>query len=116
MREILKITKAISDPNRLRILQALRGQRLCGCQIIEMLGLAQATVSRHLDLLVDSGLIISSKDGRWKHYRLPGCKDQVPACVRQIIEWVHNQLKNTAQAKQDKKTIKRILTCQRKCK
>ena len=72
MREVLNITKALSDENRVRILMSLRAGELCVCQIIEMLGLAPSTVSKHLSILHQAGLVESRKDGRWIYYRLAG--------------------------------------------
>jgi ArsR family transcriptional regulator, arsenate/arsenite/antimonite-responsive transcriptional repressor len=62
------IFKALSDKNRLRILKALQTRVLCACEIRELLGLANSTVSQHLDVLKDAGFIIDSKDGRWVNY------------------------------------------------
>lgn len=68
MREFLNITKALSDENRVRALLALAGGELCLCQIIELLGLAPLTVSKHMTLLHQAGLVESRKDGRWTFY------------------------------------------------
>ena len=51
MREFMAITKALSDPNRVRILLALRRGELCVCQITELFGFAPSTVSKHLSIL-----------------------------------------------------------------
>ena len=68
MREFLNITKALSDENRVRALLALAGGELCLCQIIELLGLAPSTVSKHMTLLHQAGLVETRKDGRWTFY------------------------------------------------
>lgn len=67
---IAKVGMALSDPTRLRLLAALRGGELCACQLIDLVGLAPSTVSKHLSLLRDAGLVESRKAGRWVHYRL----------------------------------------------
>ena len=72
MKNYLAVTKALSDPNRVRMLCALRGGELCVCQLIELLGLAPSTVSKHLSILNQAGLTDSRKEGRWVYYRLPG--------------------------------------------
>ena len=51
MRELLTLMKALADENRLRIITALNGRELCLCQIVELLGLATSTVSRHASIL-----------------------------------------------------------------
>lgn len=71
MRSFLAITKALSDPSRVRMLCALRGGELCVCQLIALLDLAPSTVSKHLSILSQADLVESRKQGRWVHYRLP---------------------------------------------
>lgn len=58
-----RLFKVVSDPNRLKILEILRNGDNCQCEIIPLIGQSQPTVSRHLRLLEESGLISSSKDG-----------------------------------------------------
>jgi arsenate reductase/ArsR family transcriptional regulator len=64
--------RAVADPSRLRILKMLEPGELCVCQITAVLGLAPATVSKHLALLRAAGLVGQRKDGRWVYYRLAG--------------------------------------------
>ncbi len=71
MRDLLKLTKSLSDRTRLRILRLLCGGDCCVCQIVAALRLAPSTVSRHLSLLEDAGLVAVRRTGRWAHYRLP---------------------------------------------
>lgn len=68
--QFIAVTKALSDPNRIRALMALRSGELCVCQIIELLGLAPSTVSKHMSILKQAGLVDSRKDSRWVYYRL----------------------------------------------
>ena len=68
----MQITKALADPNRVRVVLALRRRELCVCQIAEFLGLSLSTISKHLSILHHAGLIESRKDERWVFYRLPG--------------------------------------------
>ena len=65
-----KIFRALSDSNRLRILNALQRKVLCVCEIKELLNLANSTVSQHLKILKDAGFIIEEKDGRWVNYMI----------------------------------------------
>src|ERR1035437_4814751 len=71
MRDCLNITKALSDENRLRMLMALRDGELCVCQLTELMGLAMSTVSKHLSILYQAGLVAARKDARWMYYSLP---------------------------------------------
>lgn len=74
MKDFLNVTKALADSNRVRALLALRGQELCVCQLIELLELAPSTVSKHMSILSQSGLVENQKRGRWVYYRLAGRK------------------------------------------
>ena len=65
-----KLFKALSDRNRLRILKMLEVKPLCVCEIREILGLANSTVSQHLALLRDAGFIYDIKDNKWVNYHL----------------------------------------------
>lgn len=70
MRNLLKIFKALSDANRLRIIKMLEVRPLCVCEITEVLQLANSTVSKHLSILRDVDLIVDHKDGKWMNYSL----------------------------------------------
>ena len=107
MRDFMAITKALSDPNRVRILLALRRGELCVCQITELFGFAPSTVSKHLSILHHAELILSRKTERWVHYRLPD--KSAPVAVREVLEWVHKSLARTDEAATDAKKLKRIL-------
>ena len=72
MKDCLNITKALADENRLRMLLALQDGELCVCQITELMGLAMSTVSKHLSILYQAGLVNARKEGRWMYYSLPG--------------------------------------------
>ena len=70
MRLLIKIFKALSDPNRLRIIKMLEVRPLCVCEIVDILQLANSTVSKHLSILRDVELILDEKEGKWVYYRL----------------------------------------------
>jgi ArsR family transcriptional regulator len=62
--------KALADPNRVKILKMLQHRVMCVCEIQAALGLAQPSVSKHLQVLAEAGLVTSEKDGLWVNYRL----------------------------------------------
>lgn len=66
--------RAFSDRTRLRILNLLRGGELCVCDLISVLGVPQAKVSRHLAYLRRSGLVRARKQGLWSYYSLTEAK------------------------------------------
>lgn len=100
--EKAKIFKALSDPNRLRILKMLQLRKLCVCEITEVLDLATSTVSEHLRTLETAGFILGEKDGKWVNYMInPRCSDQVVASILSMLPfWISND--NTVNCDLDK--------------
>lgn len=119
MREFMAITKALSDPGRVRILLALRRSELCVCQITELFDLAISTVSKHLSILQQAGLIQSRKTERWVYYRLAG--KAAPVAVREALDWVHKSLARAGETTADAARLRKILKtdlaeiCRRRC-
>ena len=107
MRQFMNITKALSDESRVRVLLALRGGELCVCQLIDMLGLAPSTVSKHMTILAQADLIVCRKDGRWHYYRLPGAQEAEPP-IRAALAWLDTTIGCCPAAIQDKKRLKEI--------
>lgn len=70
MRELERALKAAGDPTRTRIVKLLEAGPLCVCQVQAVLGLAPSTVSKHLSILKQAGLVEHHKQGRWIRYRL----------------------------------------------
>ncbi len=119
MREIMNITKALADGNRVRTLLALRHGELCVCQITELFGVAPSTMSKHLSILAQAGLVESRKDGRWSYYQLPG--KGAPVAVREAIDWIEKSLADNPSVAEDWQRLKRILKqdpaelCRKQC-
>ena len=65
-----KILKALSDPNRLKIIDILSCGERCACEILEYFDFTQPTLSHHMKVLSDCGLVESRKEGTWNHYKL----------------------------------------------
>ncbi len=107
MREFMNASKALSDPNRVRMLMALREGELCVCQLTELLGLAPSTMSKHLSILYQAQLVEARKDGRWVYYSLPG--KEAPALVKTALEWVSQSLSKNSQIKADAQRLKELL-------
>ena len=72
MKYFIRVMKALSDPNRVRVLKLLQNKELCVCDIQEVLQLAQSTVSRHMKVLEDAGLVERRRQGTWIMYKLSG--------------------------------------------
>ena len=107
MREFMNITKALADETRVRALLALRRGELCVCQITELFGLAASTVSKHLAILYQAGLVESRKEGRWIYYRLPD--RAAPVAVREALHWIERSLADNPRVAEDGKRLKKIL-------
>lgn len=75
MDTFIRVMKALSDPNRVRLLKILQKRTLCVCEIQAMLKMAQPTVSKHLKVLEEAGLVKSSKDGLWVNYSVTDGSD-----------------------------------------
>lgn len=105
MEKTLNITKALADGNRLRVIMALTDHdELCVCQITEILGHTTATVSRHMSVLQNAGLVRSRKDGRWVYYRL---SETFP---RRLLTWLHEAAGNANEILQDKENLRTIIS------
>ena len=68
--EISKVFKAFCDERRIDIIQLLTSGEKCACMLLEELVISQPTLSHHMKILCDSGIISSRKEGKWTHYRL----------------------------------------------
>jgi ArsR family transcriptional regulator len=70
MNALVLTAKALADPTRVRILAALRSGELCVCELSEALDVTQSTLSTHLQVIRDSGLVRTRRDGKWVYYAL----------------------------------------------
>ena len=70
MKSFVRVMKALSDPNRVRIIKLLQQKHMCVCELQGALKLAQPTVSKHLKILEEAGLVDYKKDGLWVNYFL----------------------------------------------
>ena len=70
MKDFVRVMKAVSDPNRVKILKMLQHRVMCVCEIQAALKLAQPTVSKHLQVLGSAGLVTYKKEGLWVNYCL----------------------------------------------
>jgi ArsR family transcriptional regulator len=111
MRAALKVFRALSDVHRLRLLYALRRGELCVCQLIELMGRAPSTVSKHLSILRDAGLLVSRKAGRWVYYRQAD-PPPFPMFGQKAVPFFQSLEKSPA-VKKDDRSLQRILNMDR---
>jgi DNA-binding transcriptional ArsR family regulator len=107
LRELVDVAKALSDPSRVRVLLALKGRELCVCQLVELLGLAASTVSKHMAVLRQAYLVDNRKDGRWAYYRRAG--RHAPERVRSALRWLDRSLGEDRVLHEDAKRLEEIL-------
>lgn len=83
-----RVFKALCDPNRLVVLELLQTGEKCACVLQEKLSINQSTLSHHMRVLCDSGLVEGRKEGKWMHYSLSqtGCQDAKALLTRFTAE------------------------------
>ncbi len=85
MQKNAKVFKALCDPNRLAILELLRGGEKRACVLLEQLELKQSGLSYHMKILCESGIVTSRQEGKWTHYRLSGeGRDRAVELLKQL--------------------------------
>ena len=111
MRNLVKIFKALSDKNRVRILKMLQIRPLCVCEITAVLNLATSTVSKHLSILRDVDLITDEKKGKWVNYNLNVNSEELYAkeIMKLIKDWLPEDAVIVKDAEQVKKVDRNIL-------
>src|SRR5712691_4171898 len=73
--------RALADPTRLRLLNLIADREICVCYFVEILGLSQPKISRHLAYLRRAGIAAARRQGRWMHYRLVAPQDPVASSI-----------------------------------
>ena len=64
------VFKAFCDENRIHILKLLGSGEKCACRLLEEMSISQPTLSHHMKILCDSGIVVGRKEGKWMHYRI----------------------------------------------
>jgi len=93
VRDFIKVMKALSDPNRIKMIKLLQRRVLCVCEIQEAMGLAQSTASKHLKILEEAGLITYSREGLWVNYCLAdgGRNPYVASLLGNLRHWLEEE-------------------------
>ncbi len=111
-REYVKLFKALGDPTRLRIVKMLQQREMCLCEVRELLGRSSSTVSKHLTILRDAGLLLDAKEGKWVNFRLNDKADQ--RVIRSLITLVKTSFEDDPVIRDDAKklhTVDRVSIC-----
>lgn len=69
-KRVATMFKAFCDENRLRILQILQSGERCACNLLEEMQITQPTLSHHMKILCDSGIVTGRKEGKWMYYSI----------------------------------------------
>ena len=78
-----KVFKAFCDVNRLQILELLRSGEKCSCVLLEDLQISQSTLSYHMKILCDSGVVVGRAEGKWTHY---GISDEGSEYAKELLQ------------------------------
>lgn len=83
-RKTALIFKAFCDENRIRILKLLCSGEKCACKLLEEMSISQPTLSHHMKILCDSGIVVGRKEGKWMHYSI--CAEGVRIAKAHLTE------------------------------
>lgn len=81
--------KALSDENRIKIIELLRSGEKCACKLLEEIKVTQPTLSHHMKILCDAGVVSARKDGKWTHYSLS--KDGIHQAINYLYDLYDNE-------------------------
>jgi len=103
MEKFIKIFKALSDETRLRIYLLLLREKLCVCEIVEILNIEQSRVSHCLRILKEVGLLTSKREGNWIIYSANSkmLKNRIIQGIKHEIEPPGNDLENLSKCKEE---------------
>ena len=92
MKAFIKVMKALSDPNRVKIIKMLQHKIMCVCEIQKALQVSQPAVSKHLKILEDAGLVDFHKDGLWVNYHLTDGRSSpyVASLLGNLKHWIED--------------------------
>ena len=106
LKKITRVLKALADENRIRILYLLSERKnLCVCEIREIIGLSQPTVSSHLKVLENNELITFNKDGKWVNYSL---NPDLNIKMKQTLESIFSLIRTDSEIKEDRNRVCKV--------
>ena len=85
--DIAKVFKAFCDERRIEILKLLLSGEKCACKLLEELNIGQSTLSHHMRILCDSGVVVGRKDGKWTYYSID---EQGSEKARELLNSITN--------------------------
>ncbi len=111
MRDLVRVLKAMADPMRLRLLKMLEKKRMCVCELTAVLGIQQSSVSHHLRILKDAGLVDDVRNGPWIDYVCAGkaYNHFAPELLEGLSSWLNDDPEVVADAKEAGRADRRKL-------
>lgn len=106
MDELNYLGQAIADPTRVRILVALLHAELCVCELVDALEVSQSTLSSHLQVLRQTGLVVTRKEGRWVYYSLD---ERKAALMDSIFSLFEGDIRSDPRVLRDVRRVERRL-------
>ena len=93
MKDFIKVMKALSDPSRVKIIKMLQHKKMCVCEMREALRISQPSVSKHLKILEEAGLVDYRKDGLWVDYFLTDGRKSpyVSSLMGNLRHWLEDE-------------------------
>lgn len=86
-KQITVMFKALGDENRIQIFRLLQAGERCACELLEEMKLSQPTLSHHMKILCDSGLVLGRKEGKWMHYSISDEGIQIAIdCLKELTD------------------------------
>lgn len=107
MEQLVSAAKAFADPTRVRILSALREGELCVCEICDTLAVTQSTLSTHLQVIRDAGLVSTRKEGKWMYYTIAPNAERL---LDSLFQFFSDSLKTDATLRRDVKRLNQRLS------
>ena len=101
MLELIAIARALSDPTRIRVMAALRNGELCVCELVDALEINQSSLSSHLQICREVGVVTTRKESRWIYYSLS-------APYAPLIETIFSELQTLARDEQLRRDARRL--------
>ena len=106
MKELVSAAKAFADSTRVRVLRALLPQELCVCELCDVLGATQSTLSTHLQVIREAGLVTTRKEGKWIYY---GIDPQKKVIVTALFKSFEEDLTTDAVIRADGRRLQKRL-------
>jgi len=101
VRELIAIARALCDPTRIRVMAALRNGELCVCELVDALEISQSSLSSHLQICREVGVVSTRKESRWIYYSLS-------AHYAPLIESIFSELQTLGKDEQLRQDVRRL--------